>query len=68
MVSTNNITWEDIRRFVDQRIDERLTDILQTQDKPASWQSIRKAVADHRWTPPPDAISSLELLREDRDS
>ena len=69
------MTLEDLKKFVDDAIDERLTRLLGTFEIPEepdegddlTWDEIRANVERHRWTPPPGAKSSLELLREDRD-
>jgi hypothetical protein len=56
-------------------IDERLTRALGAFEEPdeddedeLTWDEIRANVEKHRWTPPPGAKSSLELLREDRNT
>lgn len=73
MVTIQNMTLEELKQFVENLIDERLTRLLGTfelseeeADEGLSWDEIRAAVERHRWTPPPNAKSSLELLREDR--
>jgi hypothetical protein len=35
---------------------------------PRSVEEILASIDRHRWTPPPGAKSSLEMLREDRDA
>lgn len=69
------MTHEELKRFVDDAIDERLTKLLgkfeieeePDEDNDLTWDQIREAVERERWTPPPGAKSSQELLREDRD-
>jgi hypothetical protein len=76
MTTIEKMTLEELRRLIDERIDDRLTRLLgefEISDEPdedddLTWDEIRAAVERHRWTPPPGAKSSLELLREDRDS
>ena len=74
MATIANMTFEDLKKFVEDTIDERLTHALGTfelpepTDEELTWDEIRSAVQRHRWTPPPGAKSSLEMLREDRDS
>jgi len=76
MASIEKMTLEELRRLIDERIDDRLTRLLgkfeipdePDEDDDLTWDEIRAAVERHRWTPPPGAKSSLELLREDRDS
>lgn len=76
METIAGMTLADLKRFVEETIDERLTRLLGTfeivdefEDRDSlSWDEIRAAVEHYRWTPPPGAKTSLELLREDRDS
>jgi hypothetical protein len=76
MATIANMTLEELKQFVEETIDERLTRYLGTfeiadesdEDEGLTWDEIRASVERHRWTPPPSAKSSLELLREDRDS
>lgn len=73
MVTIANMTPEELKRFVEETVDERLTRFLgrfefpETPDDTLTWEEIRAAVERYRWTPPPGAKSSLEFLREDRD-
>ncbi len=70
------MTFDELKKFVEDTIDERLTRLLgafEIPDEPdesdsLSWDEVRAAVERHRWTPPSGAKSSLEFLREDRDS
>jgi aminoglycoside phosphotransferase len=73
------MTLEELKRLIDQRVDERLSKVLgefevqETEffdDEPdsRSLKEVFESVEKNRWTPPPGAKSSLELLREDRDS
>ena len=76
MATIQNMTLEELQHLIDERIDQRLTRLLGTFEIPdepdesddLTWDEIRASVERHRWTPPPGAKSSLELLREDRDS
>lgn len=76
MATIANMTLEDLKKFVEETLDERLTRLLGTfeipdesdEDDGLTWDEIRALVERHRWTPPPGAKSSLELLREDRES
>lgn len=69
------MTREELKRFVEQTLHERLTASLgafeMTEEEPneqeMTWDEIRAMVKQHRWTPPAHAKSSLELLREDRE-
>lgn len=75
MATIADMTIEDLKHFVEEMIDERLTRLLGTfemsekpNDNTVTWDKIRASVEQHRWSPPPSGKSSLELLREDRDS
>jgi hypothetical protein len=76
MKTIAEMTLEELKKLIDDAIDERLTQLLGTfevpdepdEDNNRTWDEIRASVERHRWTPPPGAKSSLELLREDRDS
>ena len=80
MATIQNMTLEQLQHLIDERIDERLTrllgkfeigeDELFTDDEPdmRTWEQVKQDIERDRWTPPPGAKSSLELLREDRDS
>ena len=74
MVTIADMTMDELRKIIDEAIDERLTRLLgtfevaeTTDDGTLSWDEIRTAVERYRWTPPPGAKSSLELLLDDRD-
>ncbi|MBN1565535.1 MAG: hypothetical protein JXA10_16945 [Anaerolineae bacterium] len=70
------MTLDDLKTFVEQTVDERLSrwlgafEIVEEPESDANltWDDVRAAVERHRWTPPPGAKPSLDLLREDRDS
>lgn len=76
MATIANMTSDELKKFVEDIIDERLTRLLGTfeitdnpdGDDDLTWDEIRNSVDRHRWTPPSGAKSSLEFLREDRDS
>jgi hypothetical protein len=76
MATIANMTLEDLKKFVEETLDERLTRLLGTfeisdepdEDDGLTWDEMRASVERHRWTPPPGAKSSLQLLREDRES
>ena len=74
MATIAHMTMDELKKVIDGVIDERLTRLLGTfeiaeapDDNAPSWDEIRASVERYRWTPPPGAKSSLELLREDRD-
>lgn len=80
MATIQNMTLEELQHLIDKRIDERLTRLLGSfeigeeelfaDDEPdtRTWEQVKQDIERDRWTPPPGAKSSLELLREDRDS
>jgi hypothetical protein len=76
MATIANMTVEELKKFVEDMIDERITRWLgqfEIPDEPEeeddlTWDEINDLVERHRWTPPPGAKSSLEFLREDRES
>lgn len=80
MATIANMTLEELQQLIDERIDERLTQLLGkfemdeeelfTDDEPDTrpWEQVKQDIERDRWTPPPGGKSSLELLREDRES
>lgn len=75
MATIGNMTVEELKRLIEDALDERLTRLLgrfeegdlSQESAPLGWTELRRQVERHRWTPPPGARSALELLREDRD-
>lgn len=61
-----DMTVEELKALIVEVVDERLRNKKQRSEK-RSLQEIFDSIDRHRWTPPPGAKSSLELLREDRD-
>ncbi len=75
MATIANFTVEDLKRLVEETVDQRLTHLLgifempDTDDEePLTWDEIRAMADRYRWTPPQGAKTSLEFLREDRDN
>lgn len=76
MTTIANMTLDDLKKLVEESVDERLSQLLGTfeisdedaETEKLTWDQIRALAERHRWTPPPGAKSSLEFLREDRDS
>ncbi|MCC6973385.1 MAG: hypothetical protein IT322_05160, partial [Anaerolineae bacterium] len=72
MTTIANMTLDELKKFVEETLDERLTRLLGTfeipdesdEDDGLTWDEVRASVERHRWTPPPGAKTSLELLRE----
>ena len=75
MATIGNMTIEQLQQLIDQRIDERLTNLLgaveiadeDDEDDNRTWEQVKQDIERDRWTPPPGAKSPHELLREDRD-
>jgi len=72
MKTLDKMTLEELEIWMDARIDEKLQTfmmLLMTDDEPddRTWEQVKADIERDRWTPPPNAKSSLELLREDRD-
>lgn len=61
-----DMSLDELQAFVDRAIDRRMQALLKPQDS-RSVKEINEAIRKLRWTPPADAPSNLELLREDRD-
>ena len=61
-----DMTVEELKALIVEVVDERLRNKEQRSEK-RSLQEIFDSIDRHRWTPPPGAKTSLELLREDRD-
>lgn len=72
------MTRQQLEALIDQLIERRLKilfgdfeiaehDLIDEDDDPRTWDEVRQDIERDRWTPPPGAKSSLELLREDRD-
>lgn len=61
-----DMTINELKALIASVIDERLHNKEQSGEK-RSLQEIFDSIERYRWTPPPGAKSSLELLREDRD-
>lgn len=75
MANIGDITLEDLRRFIEDTLDARLTRMLAVfevnndarDEDGLTWDEVRSIVRQRRWTPPAGAVSSLQFLREDRD-
>lgn len=73
-----NMTLEDLKRLIDEVVERRLKELLgefeidedtfiDEPEDSRSLQEIFQSIDQNMWTPPTDAKSSLELLREDRE-
>ena len=66
MVNIADMTLEQLQTIIDNTVERKLQELLGVPD-PRSLEEIFESIDRNMWTPPPDAKSSLELLREDRD-
>lgn len=64
-----DMTVQQLKQLIAEEIDQRLRihELLRRPKDTRSVQEILESIDRHRWTPPPGAKSTLELLREDRD-
>lgn len=79
MTTLADMTLEDLKKLINETVDERLTQLLgefafvefdMEDDEPEdtrTWEEVKADIEKHRITPPPGAPSVLQLLREDRD-
>jgi hypothetical protein len=76
------VTLETVRALIDARIDERMAALrhlyhidesgtaqflFPEQHDTRTLAQLFETIEQRRWTPPPGAKSSVELIREDRD-
>jgi hypothetical protein len=73
------MTLDELKLLIDQRIQDRLDTLFgefeigeislsaEERDQRAL-QEVFESIDRHLWSPPPGAKSSLDLLREDRDT
>jgi hypothetical protein len=72
------MTRDELQRIIDQTVERKIVELLgeeavmmTLEDEEADTRSLDevfKSIDRNMWTPPPGAKSSLELLREDRES
>lgn len=64
----DSLTMEELKVIVAQIVDERLEQVqIVRPTRKRSTKEVLESIERNRWTPPPGAPTSLELLREDRD-
>jgi hypothetical protein len=61
-----NMTLEALTELIELSVERKLQALLQGED-PRSLEDVYASIDKNMWTPPPDAPSSTEMLREDRD-
>jgi hypothetical protein len=65
----STMTLDDLQQMIAQIVDKRIEQYL--MPSPSAQPPIHEtltSIARHRWTPPPDAPTVVEMLRADRDS
>jgi hypothetical protein len=60
------MTLDELKEIVNQAVNEKMR-VWPRPITTRSLQEIMDSIDHHRWTPPPGAKSTLELLREDRE-
>lgn len=81
MTLTTQITVEELKKLIEEKVEEafsrRMSALLGDFDGPGfppeeedhrTMEEVLDSIEANRWTPPPGAKSSLELLREIRDN
>ncbi len=65
----SNMTLDDLQQMIAQIVDQRIAKylVLTPSTQPPTHETLA-SIARHRWTPPPDAPTVVEMLRADRDS
>jgi hypothetical protein len=74
MSTIANMTLEELMRVIDQAVDRRMERLLgvfelaeSEEDDGRTLEEVYASIDRNMWTPPPDAPSTTELLREDRE-
>jgi hypothetical protein len=62
----SEMTLDELKAWVDAQVDRRMQERMHPLDS-RSIREINDSIRRNRWTPPKDAPSNLELLRQDRD-
>lgn len=70
MSSSNlsTMTLDDLQQMIAQIVDKRIAQylVLAPSAQPPIHETLA-SIARHRWTPPPEAPTVVEMLRADRD-
>ena len=66
MNPVQDMSLDQLQDFIDEAVERKFQERFGIQDA-RSVDEILESIDRNRWTPPPDAASNLELLREDRD-
>lgn len=67
MTTIAHMTLEELQAVIDAAIERKMRQQQAGTRDPRSLTEIMASIERHRWTPPPDAPSPLDLLRQDRD-
>ncbi len=74
MATIANLTFEELIRMIDQAVDRRMEQLLgvfemaeSEADEGRTLEEVYASIDRNMWTPPPNAPSTTELLREDRE-
>lgn len=60
------MTLSELNQLINKIVDRRLELVKKADTR--TMDEVNESIRRNRWTPPPGAKSSLELLREDRDA
>lgn len=63
----SDMTIDELSQLVDQMIDRRLQGLIKPQDERSNTEIIA-SIRKRRFTPPADAKSTLEMLRDNREA
>jgi len=66
-LKVTDLTIDDLKRLIQQVIDERLQHHPPVAKDVSSIQNILAAIEQHRWTPPPGVPKASQLIIEERD-
>ena len=62
-----DMTVDDLKELIQEVVNEQLQNQPPKPKDARSVKEILQLIEQHRWTPPADAPSTSELIREDRD-
>lgn len=80
MATIANMTFEELRQMIDETVERRLKQLVgefeideeelfpDEEIDTRTLEEVYDSIDRNMWTPPPGAKTSLELLREDRES
>jgi len=64
----SQMTLDDLQQIIAQIVDERIEQYLASSPlKQPPIKETLSSISQHRWTPPPDAPTVVEMLRSDRE-